>query len=102
MRTKERKKNTPARMMENFLPIQLREREDRLLPSMAPSGGRDTVWVRVITCIYTVSRLGLPIHEQVSASRGAVASTSGLVLLLESFRLGRPVEAQALTRPMHR
>ena len=84
MRTKERKKNTPARMMENFLPIQLREREDRLLPSMAPSGGRDTI------------------HEQVSASRGAVVSTAGLVLLLESFRLGSPVEAQALTRPMHR
>ena len=100
MRTKERKKNTPARMMENFLPIQLREREDRLLPSMAPSGGRDTVMVTVMTI--TVSMLGLPIHEQVSVSRGAVASMSGLVLLLESFRLGSPVEAQALTRPMHR
>ena len=42
MRIKERKKKTPDKMMEHFLPAQLREREDRLLPSMAPMGGRDT------------------------------------------------------------
>ena len=42
MRRKEKKKVTPAKMIENFLPPQLRETEERLLPSIAPSGGRDT------------------------------------------------------------
>ena len=43
MSMKERKKNTPERMIVRFLPAQLREREDKLLPNIAPSGGRDTV-----------------------------------------------------------
>ena len=37
-----------------------------------------------------------------SSDSGAVGSTAGLVLLAASFRLGRPVEAQALARPIHR
>ena len=48
MRRKERKNNTPARMMENFLPPQFREREERLLPRIAPSGGRDTIRRRML------------------------------------------------------
>ena len=42
IRRKEEKKNTPDRIIENFLPPQFREREERLLPSMAPSGGKET------------------------------------------------------------
>jgi hypothetical protein len=54
MRMNEMKKNTPERMMEYFLPAQLRERDDKLLPSIAPSGGRDTVDGMVLTYRYTV------------------------------------------------
>ena len=101
MRIKERKKKTPDKMMEHFLPAQLREREDRLLPSMAPMGGRDTANNGKLKTYSTISPVS-PIQEQVSGSSGAVTSTCGLVLFPASFRLGRPVEAQALTRPIQR
>ena len=44
MRRKERKKMTPERMMEYFLPTQFSEMEERELPSIAPTGGRETVY----------------------------------------------------------
>ena len=45
IRRKERKKMTPARMMEALLPSKFKVMDEKQLPTTAPMGGRETAKV---------------------------------------------------------